>query len=137
MAPIGRASGPCGEGEASAGSSSICSRWVTWIIGPFRHSTQPRTLSRLPASVFTSIPAALRASLSFPLDEDGKIAVPVLGEVEIDAAAPFPHRRHHALDELVTAREATQTLHIIRIQNAVGGDAPHTEALRPRLGFAG
>jgi len=104
-------------------------------MGPFRHSTQPRTLSRLPASVFTSIPGDLRASLSFRSTRTVKSLCQSLAKLRY--ARPLPSPTATTLDELVSAREATQTLHILRIQDAVGRDAPHTETLRPRLGLAG
>jgi hypothetical protein len=51
---------------------------VTAIIGPLRHSIQPRTRTRLPASPLTSIPARERRNV-LAVDADGDVA-----EVEID-----------------------------------------------------
>src|SRR5262249_6679599 len=95
--------GFCGVWDAvpaPSGRSSICSTWVTWIIGPSRHSIstahpQPLACERLGIEARN-----FQRVIVLAVDRNREVAMPILVEVEIDAARRFADLGHHAFDEL-------------------------------------
>lgn len=118
---------------ASGSSTSICSGWLAAIMGPFHHSTQPRTRKRLPGSCARVEPRGLEAGQFLPLDRDGEIAAPVRREVHIDELSPFADRVHPPLDELIAAGEPAQILWLLRRPHTISPGAPQPSPRLARL----
>jgi hypothetical protein len=53
-------------------------------------------------------------------DAGGEITFPIAGEIQIDAPSSLAHAQHLSLDELISLREAIETVDIVSALDAIG-----------------
>ncbi len=73
-----------------------------------RHSTAPRTLSLLACERLGIDARNFQRVIVLAVDRNREVAMPILVEVEIDAARRFAYLGHHAFDELEAAGSNAQ-----------------------------
>ena len=96
----------------------------------------PARARRFPARRSEVETGRLEHGQVLPLDRDGEVVPPILGEVHVDPFAPLAHRVNRALDKLIGAGEPAQALHVARVLHAIGPGAPNAPPRLPRRSLA-